>query len=381
MKKILFICHDSNRTGAPLLLLDFMKWLKYNTLIEFDVLLLKEGGLESEFSKLSTVYLWKASEPVLPNILIRLFRRITRNYPDHENEYKKNLFEKFQRAKYDLIYGNTVVSTPLVKELFDFLKLPVIVHIHELYGITQYFNKALEELVDIPSLKFIAGSKINFRNLVDNHFIPEEKIDLIYAFIDVEKWRCVNFEKAHTERFVISSSGLVQIRKGAELFILIAKRSFDKYPEIPWLFNWIGQIDRDSRYYYESDISKFGLSGSVCFKGQFENPESIYSTSDVFLMVSKEEAWGLVCIEHAVLGKPIVCFDKGTGITEFVEQGTGVIVKYMDIEAVVDALATLYNDKELYTRFSEKAKVLVKDYDIEIQAKKIVDLIENACKI
>jgi hypothetical protein len=43
-KKVLFIGHDSSRTGAPLLLLHFFKWLRQETRFEFEVLL-QNGGI------------------------------------------------------------------------------------------------------------------------------------------------------------------------------------------------------------------------------------------------------------------------------------------------------------------------------------------------
>ena len=53
--KVLFVSHDASRTGAPILLLNFLKWLKENTEISF-ITLLKQGGvLEPEFR---TFWIW-----------------------------------------------------------------------------------------------------------------------------------------------------------------------------------------------------------------------------------------------------------------------------------------------------------------------------------
>lgn len=53
MKKILFISHDASRSGAPFVLLFFMRWLKQNAgNIQMDILLIEGGPLEEEFKKL-----------------------------------------------------------------------------------------------------------------------------------------------------------------------------------------------------------------------------------------------------------------------------------------------------------------------------------------
>lgn len=375
--KILFISHDAGRTGAPILLLNFMKWLKCNTPIEFDILLLKGGELESEFSELSKLYNWNAPAHEIPNIFIRLLRRITKNFPDHEKDYKTKLIHEFDKNKYNLIYANTVVTTRIIKELYDVLKVPFIIHIHELLSITQYFYTELSYLSEIPSVKFIAVSKLTMQNLVENHLISENKTSIIYGYIEMDKW--INkVVTINSSQFIVTCSGFVQIRKNPELFIQIAKSAIKKYPEIPWLFKWIGEIDKDTRYYFESDIKKLNLEKAVLFTGILNNTTEEFNNSDVFLMISREDPFPLVCLEHAALGKPIVCFDKGTGIKEFVEQGAGIVVGYMDIEATVDSLATLYNDKELYNRLSNKAMELVNEYDINIQAGKILSLIEKS---
>ena len=56
---VLFISHDAWRTGAPLVLLHFLRWLKQHSTIPF-VVLLREGAgeLRPEFEHLAPVYAW-----------------------------------------------------------------------------------------------------------------------------------------------------------------------------------------------------------------------------------------------------------------------------------------------------------------------------------
>lgn len=53
--KILFINHSCSRTGAPLVLLYFIQWLKEkHPEVQFDILSLGAGPLERDFDKLTT---------------------------------------------------------------------------------------------------------------------------------------------------------------------------------------------------------------------------------------------------------------------------------------------------------------------------------------
>src|SRR5690606_9870652 len=57
MKKILFISHDVTRTGAPMVLLHFLKWVQlYQPEVQVDLLVLRGGNLENEFKKVCVNY-------------------------------------------------------------------------------------------------------------------------------------------------------------------------------------------------------------------------------------------------------------------------------------------------------------------------------------
>ena len=57
--KILFIAHDYFRAGASIVLLEFLKWLKSNTEIRFEILIkVVYGDLIAEFQALAPVIVW-----------------------------------------------------------------------------------------------------------------------------------------------------------------------------------------------------------------------------------------------------------------------------------------------------------------------------------
>jgi hypothetical protein len=55
--KFLFISHETSRTGAPMVLLHFLKWIKANhPQINIDVLTLRGGALVGEFKTVFHYY-------------------------------------------------------------------------------------------------------------------------------------------------------------------------------------------------------------------------------------------------------------------------------------------------------------------------------------
>ena len=51
--EILFLSHDASRTGAPMVLLTFLRWLRANSDYQFGVLLGRGGALEPDFASIA----------------------------------------------------------------------------------------------------------------------------------------------------------------------------------------------------------------------------------------------------------------------------------------------------------------------------------------
>src|SRR4051794_23223148 len=101
--RVLFISRDGTRTGAPLLLLHYLQWLKSEDLLPFEVLLHHGGELEDQFRELAptTVLARPANGP--------LGWRTPRYNPE----------------EIALIYCNTLANHELLLELAH-LKRPVV---------------------------------------------------------------------------------------------------------------------------------------------------------------------------------------------------------------------------------------------------------------
>jgi len=377
MQKILFISHEASPTGAPRVLLNILQWIKQNTVIPFDILLLDGGELEYEFKELGTVYYWKDPQSEKQqSVTRRVFNRICNKNYNPKKVYNKKLLDTLQQNNYTIVYGNTLVSLNAIIKLTQMLpNIKIIVHVHELYCYSLWFYEQLKA-IQAYDVTYISVSKVTTENLETNHHIPSKDIQLIYETIETKEVRKFRKERADTN-FIVHGCGWVDVRKGNDIFMFVAQRAIQKYPAIPFLFQWIGKIPPTHKYFIENDIEKSGMLGKVVFIGELLKPYETFSQCDVYLMTSREDPFPLVCIEHAVLEKPIICFDKGTGVSEFVESDAGIIVPYMDIEAMADALAYLYQHPEKRKAMGTKAGEKAMDYDVSVQCPKILQVITN----
>lgn len=101
----------------------------------------------------------------------------------------------------------------------------------------------------------------------------------------------------------------------------------------------------------------------------------VYSSADVFVIPSLQEAFGQVALESMACGTPVVGSDAG-GIPEVVRDGlTGLLARAGDSLSLRDSILRLLNDASLRSSLASNCReIAVKEYALEIQAKNYVDL-------
>jgi rhamnosyl/mannosyltransferase len=100
---------------------------------------------------------------------------------------------------------------------------------------------------------------------------------------------------------------------------------------------------------------------NVLFAGQVTDAEKIALIKHCLTMVLpshlRSEAFGMVLVEAAMLGRPMISCEIGTG-TSYVNLGgeSGLVIAPEDPQALAEALHTLLSDSELATRFGHGAR-------------------------
>lgn len=112
----------------------------------------------------------------------------------------------------------------------------------------------------------------------------------------------------------------------------------------------------------------------VLFLGKQENLAELYAISDLKLLLSQQESFGLVLLEAMACGVPCIGSAVG-GIPEVIEHGVdGFIVELGDTDAVAEYAVNLLSDEEKLQRFREAAICAV---DEKFHSSKIVEQYEK----
>src|SRR5690606_39103841 len=92
------------------------------------------------------------------------------------------------------------------------------------------------------------------------------------------------------------------------------------------------------------------------FLGKQTSVIELLSCSDLFLLPSEQEAFGLVALEAMSCGVPVVATDTG-GLPEVVADGeTGYLAPVGDVDAMADRSIEILSDPALWKRMSSGAR-------------------------
>ncbi|WP_349407551.1 N-acetyl-alpha-D-glucosaminyl L-malate synthase BshA [Pseudalkalibacillus sp. SCS-8] len=100
---------------------------------------------------------------------------------------------------------------------------------------------------------------------------------------------------------------------------------------------------------------ELGIEDDVLFLGKQDNIAELFSISDLKLLLSEKESFGLVLLEAMACGVPVVGTNIG-GIPEVIEDGvTGFICEVGDLEDISSKALDILKDERLHQTMSEHA--------------------------
>lgn len=109
---------------------------------------------------------------------------------------------------------------------------------------------------------------------------------------------------------------------------------------------------------------EWGISQEVCFLGKQDNVEELLAISDLFLLPSEHESFGLAALEAMACEVPIIASNIG-GLTEVILQGkTGYACPVADVAEMSDKAIYILSDPDRHAAFRLAAFNRAKDFDI-----------------
>jgi len=115
------------------------------------------------------------------------------------------------------------------------------------------------------------------------------------------------------------------------------------------------------------------LEDKIFFLGKSKRIQQITEISDLFLLPSETESFGLVALEAMASSVPVISSNVG-GLPEVnIEGKTGYLREVGDVDSMIAASLSILSDKETLAKFKKNAFEHAKTFDLE----KIVPLYEE----
>lgn len=208
------------------------------------------------------------------------------------------------------------------------------------------------------------------------HFNISKDIKVIPNFIDLSRFSLKprdHFKRAiapEEERIIIHTSNFRKVKRTADV-IRIFKKINEK---IPSKLLMVG--DGPERANNERICRELEICHDVRFLGKQDAIEEILSVSDLFLMPSESESFGLAALEAMACKVPVVATNVG-GLPELVTQGeSGFMSDLGDIDDMAKNAMYILEDSKRLEDFKEKALQRAKEFELSL----ILPIYENYYK-
>ncbi|WP_121808705.1 N-acetyl-alpha-D-glucosaminyl L-malate synthase BshA [Mucilaginibacter kameinonensis] len=205
------------------------------------------------------------------------------------------------------------------------------------------------------------------QNLKDDtykFFDIKKDILVIPNFIDLTRFSLKpkdHFKKAIApsgEKILVHTSNFRKVKRTEDVVKIFAK----VIKKIPSKLLMVG--DGPERSMCEQLCRDLGVTDNVRFLGKQDAVEEILSVSDLFLMPSQSESFGLAALEAMACKVPVISSNAG-GLPELNVDGlTGFLKEPGDIDGMAEKAIFILEDEERLAKFKENALAHAKEFEL-----------------
>lgn len=286
-------------------------------------------------------------------------------YPPYDLALASKIAEVIKREKLDIMHVHYAiphaVCAILAKQMAG-TDVKIVTTLHGTDITVLGYDPSLNDLIKFGIEKSDAVTAVS-NALVEQTIEvinPDKTIETVYNFIDERVYQKTDSNHLRQEYGILDHEKVVihvsNFRGVKRVQDVVA--SFAKIQEVvPSKLLLVG--DGPEMTPVCKLVSKLGLDDHVLFLGKQDKLEELYSLSDLLLLLSEKESFGLVLLEAMACGVPCIGTNIG-GIPEVIIDGeTGYICEFGNVDEVAEKSIQLLTDSAKHHAFSEAAMSLV----------------------
>lgn len=280
------------------------------------------------------------------------------------------------KEKYDVVEGQGINSVAGINA-----GIPAVATIH---GVEPWVGdkSSLHEKTLKESDKLVAITT-ETRDALRREGIADEKIHLVYNGVDVDSIRdhadssmaeLSDKYNVGDSKSILSVSGFEEKKNVRLLIDSFVEFAEDRESEYQLILVGDGKHrQKHVNYCRDNDYD------SVVFTGRIPDDDlyRFYNSSDLFVLPSESESWGIVFLE-AMAGRCPTIMTTECGVLEVVDHGEHTIaIESRDVETLVDAMALLFDDTTTRRRMVERGFKKSQEFSWERQAEQFRSVVET----
>jgi N-acetyl-alpha-D-glucosaminyl L-malate synthase BshA len=294
------------------------------------------------------------------------------DYPPYETALSSAMVDVIKNNNIDLLHVHYAIphasAAYMAKKILEKegKHIPVICTLHgtdiTLVGKDKTYSPVVA--FSINQSDAITAVSNNLRDETYRTFTIEKEIEVIYNFVDVQRFNrkpIDAFRKVIApkgERILLHASNFRKIKRVQD----VVKIFYEVNKQIPGKLLFIG--DGPERYTAEDLARELGIGDEVRFVGKQEQMEDILAIGDLFLLTSEYESFGLAALEAMAAGVPVVSTAAG-GLTEInIDGETGYLAAVGDVQKMSEQALMILRDDQTLNGFKERALTQAQKFDI-----------------
>ncbi|KRP28891.1 MAG: N-acetyl-alpha-D-glucosaminyl L-malate synthase BshA [Cryomorphaceae bacterium BACL22 MAG-120619-bin32] len=206
----------------------------------------------------------------------------------------------------------------------------------------------------------------NLKETTNELFHVNKEIQVIYNFIDIKKYEKAQDEECNRnalatpeERIITHISNFRKVKRIED----VIKIFYEVQKEIPSKLLLVGE--GPERIKAENLTKKLKIKDSVYFLGNSTEVTKILCYSDLFLLPSQTESFGLAALEAMAARTPVISTNTG-GLPEVNIHGvTGYLSDLEDIDDMAKNAISILKDDKTLNRFKTNAVEHAKKFSIQ----------------
>jgi len=274
-------------------------------------------------------------------------------------------------STFDVIHAHDWMTVPAALLARRISGRPLILHIHSL-EYDRSGENANEEIFAIEregmekADRIIAVSHRTKRMIVERYAIPPEKISVVYNAVSKTEARQIYHTERQGERKMVLFLGRITFQKGPDYFVEAAAQVLHVLPDVTFVMAGAG----DMMGKMIERVAELGIGDRFHFTGflQGEEIERIFSLSDLYVMPSVSEPFGISPLEAMSYDVPVI-LSRQSGVSEILRHALNV--DFWDVREMAAKIIAVLKHPVLADKLAEKAHKELRKIRWETAAEKI----------